>query len=71
MIVMSELEDVFIPSPKDLFVDIIEYRKAIEEHLKKLNKIFSFSYVNNSACCSAIKAASLILVCTFFFFFLK
>ncbi|ORX54745.1 hypothetical protein BCR36DRAFT_282595 [Piromyces finnis] len=61
MIVMSELEDVFIPSPKDLFVDIKEYRKAIEEFLKKLNKLFSYSYANSSAGCSAIKAASLII----------
>ncbi len=57
MIVMSELEEIFLPSPKDLFVKIKEYRKAIEEFLKKLNKIFSFTYVNSNSMGSALKGA--------------
>jgi len=57
MIVMSELEEVFLPSPKNLFVNIKEYRKAIKEFLKKLNKIFSFTYVNSNVMGSALKNA--------------
>ncbi|KAG4093067.1 hypothetical protein H8356DRAFT_1278052 [Neocallimastix lanati (nom. inval.)] len=56
MIVLTDLEDVFLPSPQGLFTNIKESRKAIEEFLKKLNKIFSFSYVNNNAFGSALKA---------------
>jgi len=62
MIVLTDLEDVFLPSPQGLFTNIKESRKAIEEFLKKLNKIFSFSYVNNNAFGSALKAGYEIIV---------
>ncbi|ORX84745.1 hypothetical protein BCR32DRAFT_200622 [Anaeromyces robustus] len=61
MIILSDLEEVFLPSPTGLFTYLKDSRKAIEEFLKKLNKIFSFSYVNSNALGSALKAGYEIL----------
>jgi len=70
MIVLTDLEDIFVPSP-DLFINLKEYKVAIEEFLKKLNKIFSFSYVNNNAFGSALKAGYEMLVIYIYIFFLN
>ena len=57
MLVVSDLNDVFLPKPVDILVNLDESRAAIEGLLNKLNDMFADSHVVGSAMGSALTAA--------------
>ena len=57
MMVVSDLNDVFLPKPVDLLVNVHESRAAIENLLGKLNDMFADSHVVGNALGSALTAA--------------
>jgi hypothetical protein len=57
MLVVSDLEDVFLPRTSDLLVNIVESRKALESMLAGLNTMFQDAYSPNSALGPALQAA--------------
>ncbi|QRW18921.1 transporter protein Sec23 [Rhizoctonia solani] len=62
-LVVSDLEDVFLPKPTDLLVNLTEARAGIEALLGKLNDMFQDSHAIGSALGPALQAAyKLILV---------
>lgn len=57
MLVVSDLEDVFLPKPQDLLVNIVEARPAIESMLSRLSDMFKDTYVTGSALGAGLQAA--------------
>ncbi|KAF8761752.1 CPII coat sec24 protein [Rhizoctonia solani] len=56
-LVVSDLEDVFLPKPTDLLVNLTEARAGIEALLGKLNDMFQDSHAIGSALGPALQAA--------------
>lgn len=65
MTVVSDLDDVFLPSPSDLLVNLTEARDAIENLLKKFNKLFSESPQLGGAVGPALEAGFKLIVSFF------
>lgn len=57
MLVMSDLNDVFLPKPVDLLVNLEESRPALESLLGRLSDMFQESHVVGNALGSAMQAA--------------
>lgn len=57
MLVVSDLEDVFLPRTSDLLVNIVESRRALEGMLAGLNDMFKDAYSPGSAMGPALQAA--------------
>ncbi|RYP69994.1 hypothetical protein DL769_005107 [Monosporascus sp. CRB-8-3] len=57
MLVVSDLEDPFLPIPQDLLVPLTESRTSIENFLTKLPDMFQNNQNNGSCMGSALKAA--------------
>lgn len=57
MLVVSDLQDVFLPKPVDLLVNLAESRPAIENFLGRLSDMFQDSHVVGNALGSALQAA--------------
>ncbi|KAK4687289.1 protein transport protein SEC24, partial [Tremellales sp. Uapishka_1] len=57
MLVVSDLQDVFLPKPVDLLVNMDESRQAIEALLGKLSDMFQDSHVVGNAFGSGLQAA--------------
>lgn len=57
MLVVSDIEDVFLPKPSDLLVNIVEARPAIESMLGRLSDMFKDTYVTGSALGAGLQAA--------------
>ncbi|CDZ97805.1 cpii coat sec24 protein [Phaffia rhodozyma] len=57
MLVMSDLEDVFLPKPSDLLVNVKESRKALENVLGGLNDIFKDTMEPANAVGAGLQAA--------------
>ena len=67
MLVVGDLEDVFLPKPTDLLVNLTEARSAIESLLGRLSDMFKDSHNVGSALGSALQAAfKLVVSCNFF-----
>lgn len=62
MLVVSDLDDVFLPRPKDLCVNLTESRAGIEVLLGSLASMFHDSHTVGSCLGSALDAASQLLV---------
>jgi len=62
MLVVSDLEDVFLPKPSDLLVNVVEARPAIESMLKRLSDMFKDTYVTGSALGAGLQAAFKLVV---------
>jgi protein transport protein SEC24 len=56
MLVVSDLEEPFLPTPEDLLVNLTECRANIENYLNKLQGMFSNTQDNGSAMGSALRA---------------
>ncbi|CAE6421688.1 hypothetical protein ACGC1H_001843 [Rhizoctonia solani] len=56
-LVVSDLEDVFLPKPTDLLISLAEARVGIESLLGKLNDMFQDSHAIGSALGPALQAA--------------
>ena len=57
MHVVSDLDDVFLPLPEDLLVNLSETRTVFEGLLEKLGSLFKNTTSTNSAMGPAMKAA--------------
>ncbi|KAJ1674564.1 COPII subunit, partial [Spiromyces aspiralis] len=61
MMVVSDIDDVFLPSPNDLLVNLTECREAIETMLSRLGDMFQKTQNVSCALGPAIKAANSLL----------
>ena len=65
MLVMSDLDDVFLPKPRDLLVNLNEARATLEGLLGRLSDMFQESHTVGSALGPALQAGfKLIVSCT-------
>ena len=62
MMVVSDLEDMFLPLPDDLLVNLSDSRTAIDTLLDSLPSMFQDSVNVESALGPALKAAHMIMV---------
>lgn len=56
MLVVSDLEEAFLPTPQDLLVTLVECRENIEQFLDKLQEMFQNTQIPSSAMGSALRA---------------
>lgn len=56
MLVMSDLDDVFLPKPSDLLVNLTEARASLESLLGRLSDMFQDSHTVGSALGPAMQA---------------
>ena len=56
MLVVSDLDDVYLPKPTDLLVNLTESRTAIEALLGRLSDMFQESHTVGSALGPALQA---------------
>lgn len=57
MLVVSDIDDVYLPKPTDLLVNLTESRPAIESFLSRLSDMFKDSFTQASAVGPAMQAA--------------
>lgn len=57
MFVVSELDDVFLPQPNDLLVNLTECRACVESMLRSMGDLFANAAVTPSALGAALRAA--------------
>ena len=62
MLVVSDIDDVFLPKPTDLLVNLTESRPAIENLLGRLNDMFQENHIIGSALGPALQAAFKMMV---------
>lgn len=63
MMVISDLNDVFVPLPDDLLVNLSESRNVVEAFLDSLPSMFEENMNVESAFGPALKAAFTVMVC--------
>lgn len=68
MMVVSDLDDIFIPLPDDLLVNLSESRSVVEAFLDSLPSMFQENANVESAFGPALKAAFMVMVCFPFLF---
>jgi protein transport protein SEC24 len=66
MLVVSDVDDVFLPKPSDLLLNLAECRAGIEALLGRLNEMFTENHVVGSALGPALQAGSKLMVRTYF-----
>lgn len=62
MLVVSDLDDVFMPKPTDLLVNLIEARTQIEGLLGRIGDMFQDSHTIGSALGPAMQAGYKLIV---------
>lgn len=62
MLVMSDLDDVFLPKPTDLLVNLTEARASIENLLGRLSDMFQELHTVGSALGPAMQAGFKLIV---------
>ena len=62
MLVVSDLDDVYLPKPNDLLVNLTEARASIEALLGRLGEMFQDSYSVGSALGPALQAGYKLIV---------
>jgi protein transport protein SEC24 len=63
MLVVSDVDDVFLPKPNDLLLSLTEQRAQIEGLINRLPTMFSENYTVGNALGPALQAASKMMVC--------
>jgi protein transport protein SEC24 len=63
MLVMSDVDDVFLPKPNDLLVNLTECRTAVESLLGRLNDMFADNHTIGSALGPALQSGFKLIVC--------
>ena len=61
---VSDLDDVFVPLPDDLLVNLSESRSVVDVFLDSLPSMFQDNVNVESAFGPALKAAFLVMVCS-------
>jgi protein transport protein SEC24 len=64
MLVMSDVDDVFLPKPNDLLVNLTECRTAVESLLGRLNDMFADNHTIGSALGPALQSGFKLIVCS-------
>lgn len=59
--VVSDVEDVYLPSPKDLLLNLFECREGIDKLLSSLESMFRSNHSVGNALCPALQAAQKML----------
>lgn len=67
MMVVSDLDDIFVPLPDDLLVNLSESRSVVEAFLDSLPSMFQDNMNVESAFGPALKAAFMVMVCFLFY----
>ena len=62
MLVMSDVDDVFLPKPNDLLVNLTECRAAVESLLGRLNDMFTDNHTIGSALGPALQSGFKLIV---------
>jgi len=62
MLVVSDIDDIFLPKPTDLLVNLAECRSSLEGLLGRLNDMFQDNSIVGSAMGSALQAAFKLMV---------
>lgn len=62
MLVVSDLEEIYLPKPNDLLVNLTEARPALESLLGRLSDMFKDSVTVGSAVGPAMQAAHKMIV---------
>lgn len=62
MLVVGDLEDIFLPKPSDLLVNLVEAKTAIESLLARLSDMFKETHNVGSALGAALQAAFKLVV---------
>jgi hypothetical protein len=62
MLVMSDVDDVFLPKPNDLLVNLSECRAAVESLLGRLNDMFADNHTIGSALGPALQSGFKLIV---------
>lgn len=62
MLVVSDIEDVFLPKPNDLLVNISESRAALESLLGRIGDMFAENSIIGSAMGPALQAGFKLMV---------
>jgi protein transport protein SEC24 len=62
MMVMADLDDVYLPAPEDLLVNLTECRSVVETFLDKLPTMFQNTAAGGNALGSALQAALKLIV---------
>jgi protein transport protein SEC24 len=62
MLVVADTDDVFLPKPTDLLVNLAESRAAVESLLGKINDMFQDNLTVGSAMGPALQAAFKLMV---------
>jgi len=62
MLVVSDIDDVYLPKPTDLLVNLTEARPAIESVLSRLSDMFRESSTTGSALGPAMQTAHKLIV---------
>lgn len=62
MLVVSDLDDIFVPLPDDLLVNLSESRSVVEAFLDSLPSMFQDNVNLESAFGPALKAAFMVMV---------
>lgn len=65
MMVISDLDDIFVPLPDDLLVNLSESRSVVDTLLDSLPSMFQDNMNVESAFGPALKAAFMVMVCIF------
>ena len=68
MLVVSDLDDVFLPKPADILVNLTEARASIESLLGRLSDMFKESHTVGSAMGPALQAGFKLIVRSSFSF---
>jgi protein transport protein SEC24 len=63
MLVVSDIEDVFLPKPTDLLVNLVECRASLESLLGRINDMFRENSIIGSAMGPALQAGYKLMVC--------
>lgn len=62
MLVVGDLEDVFLPKPSDILVNLVEAKAAIESLLTRLGEMFKDTHDVGNGLGAALQAAFKLIV---------
>jgi protein transport protein SEC24 len=65
MLVVSDIDDVFLPKPCDILVNVTEVRPALESLLGRINEMFQDNHIIGSALGPALNAGFKLMVCCY------
>lgn len=63
MLVVSDVDDVFLPKPTDLLVNLAEAKASLEALLGRINEMFQDNHTVGSALGPALQAGFKLMVC--------